>query len=82
MNVKRKFELDELRLKLNQEVELAKIKNMSLVNHDPFSGFGGPQIKLPMFDEDKDSFDAYIACFESLAKCQKWPKDQWSIYLS
>ena len=85
---KRKFELDELRLKLNQEVELTKIKketdeaNMSLVNHDPFSGFGGPQIKLPMFDEDKDSFDAYIARFESLAKCQKWPKDQWSIYLS
>ena len=32
-----------------------------------------------MFDEQKDDFDTFIASFEDLATCQKWPKLQWGI---
>ena len=62
------------------ELEVAHNPDQAPTN--PFSGMGGPQIKLPKFDEERDSFDAFIARFESMATCQKWPKDQWAIYLS
>jgi hypothetical protein len=48
------------------------------------SPFGGlrPQLKLPMFNADKDSFDAFVARFEMMAKSQKWPEDQWALGLT
>ena len=39
---------------------------------NPFSGLFGPQIQLPKFSDEKDSFDAFVARFESVARSQKW----------
>ena len=30
---------------------------------NPFSGLFGPQIQLPKFSDEKDSFDAFVARF-------------------
>ena len=69
------------------ELDMAKVKSqdqdLDITGHmGPFSGLGGPQIKLPMFDEERDNFDAFVSRFENLAKNQKWHKEQWSVYLS
>ena len=81
----RQHELDRLKLENDHKARMAELEgahNPDQAPTNPFSGMGGPQIKLPKFDEEHDSFDAFIARFESMATCQKWPKDQWAIYLS
>ena len=37
---------------------------------------------IPIFDETKDDFDAYLSRFESFAKRKKWPKTDWAMQLS
>ena len=38
--------------------------------------------KMPVFDEERDSIDAFIRRFERHAKLHNWPKEQWSELLS
>ena len=81
----RQHELDRLKLENDHKARMAELEgahNPDQAPTNPFSGMGGPQIKLPKFDEERDSFDAFIARFESMATCQKWQKNQWAIYLS
>jgi hypothetical protein len=65
-----RLRLEEEKLKLEQAKEEDK----------KFGNLG--KSKLPCFDETKDSFDAYIARFESFATLRKWKKEVWSIQLS
>jgi hypothetical protein len=38
--------------------------------------------KLPRFDEQSDDMDAFLARFETFAKCQKWDPSEWAVDLS
>ena len=82
-----KVELEEKKLQLEKEVKMAELKAKEggqapvVKEGDPFRGTG-PHIKLPSFNEEKDSFDAFLTRFENVAVAQKWPENQWAIYLS
>ena len=83
-----KLKLDNEKLKLDND-HAEKMAELEGIQNDqeghpsnPFSGLFGPQIQLPKFNDEKDSFDAFVARFESVARSQKWPTEQWAIYLS
>ena len=38
--------------------------------------------RLPLFNEDKDSLDAYLGRFERYAEGQRWPRGNWATNLS
>ena len=44
--------------------------------------WSAPKVKLPMFQEDQDDMDAYLARFERYATTQKWKNDEWTTHLS
>ena len=63
------------------EMERLKVKREELTRVlGEETKFG--KIKLPMFEEHKDSFDSYISRFENVAKMRKWGKDEWPTHLS
>ena len=69
--------MEEQRQRLEQEkLDLEKLRD-----EDRRSGNLGKS-KLPVFDEKKDSFDAYIARFENFATVRKWDESMWAIQLS
>ena len=78
MAEERKFKLEQERIKLNHELELAKAKQ------DIKAGMGisarVPQ--LPIFQEDRDDTDVYLQRFERFAIIQKWDKANWAMMLS
>ena len=80
-------ELEEKKLQLEKEVKMAELKAKEggqapvVKEGDPFWDTD-PHIKLPSFNEEKDSFDAFLTRFENVAVAQKWPENQWAIYLS
>lgn len=48
---------------------------------------GGPRqstakVKLPVFQEDQDDMDAYLARYERYASTQGWKKEEWATHLS
>ena len=58
-------DLQKRQMEFDQELKLASLKAKSEAGEDvvprsPFSGVGGPHIKLPVFDAEKDNFDAFI----------------------
>ena len=63
-----------------ERIELEKLKVEKLKLEEASSS--KIKSKLPMFNEDKDKFDAYISRFESYAGLRKWKKEEWSIQLS
>jgi len=92
-----KKEHKEIELKLREvELEKAKLENAegseagddsdgasSQGSHTSAArhrGRKGP--KLPHFDEAKDNIDSYLRRFERYADLQKWPKEEWALYLS
>ena len=63
------------------EMERLKVKREELTRVlGEETKFG--KIKLPMFEEHKDSFDSYISRFENVAKMRKWGKDEWPTHRS
>ena len=78
---------EQKKLELEHQYKLEQIKASNAIKGENLevagNPFGGviPQIQLPSFNEEKDSFDAYINRFEMMAKSQKWSKDQWALCL-
>ena len=76
----RQFELKKLREQ--GEFELKKIElECERDNHNGGNGMRAKVPRLPSFNE-RDNMDAYLERFERFAKMQKWPEDEWAIYLS
>ena len=76
----RQFELKKLREQ--GEFELKKIElECERDNHSGGNGMRAKVPRLPSFNE-RDNMDAYLERFERFAKMQKWPEDEWAIYLS
>jgi hypothetical protein len=86
--LKQERELEEQKLNLEREklasqerIEREKVEvQMKKVDHE--QSVSKSKCKLPMFNEEKDKFDAYISRFESVAKLRGWKSDEWSIQLS
>ena len=68
------------------EVEMAKIKleesrNLSVVQESPGHATF-KTAKLPPFNENKDSIDAYLTRFEKHHEAMRTDKSNWAIYLA
>ena len=87
LEIERLTKEKERKLELEHQYKLEQIKASNAIKGENLevagNPFGGviPQIQLPSFNEEKDSFDAYINRFEMMAKSQKWSKDQWALCL-
>ena len=66
------------KLRLEKEIEEAKMKNAS--SSGEHRSAKAP--KLPLFNEDRDDIDAYIERFERYAKAQNWKQTEWATNLS
>ena len=93
-----KMDMEQKRIDLRlQEVALerAKLENADAEANDDSDGASsqgshasatryrcrkGP--KLPHFDESRDNIDSYLRRFERYADLQKWPREEWALYLS
>ena len=78
-----RIRLERDKLKSNEMLEMERLK----VKREELSRVPGEEtkfakIKLPMFEEHKDSFDSYISRFENVAKMRKWGKEEWPTHLS
>ena len=79
----RAHELELLRLKLEYEAQMEKIKNQQSDDKQTHSINGLPKLpKLPVFDDSKDTIDAYLERFERYANIQQWERGDWAIALS
>ena len=73
---KLKLELETERLKL----EIAKQNNSS--EHEKTQQGSAKLPQLPIFDDGKDTIDAYLERFERFAKIHKWEPASWASVLS
>ena len=86
----RQLEMDRVeRESLRQhELEMAKLKvENGTNNQSDQSSLGKMQVqfkpaKLPFFDENKDSIDAFLTRFEKYHTVIKTGKEEWAIYLA
>lgn len=78
-----KQKLDQDREHEDQKLALEKEKFRYQLEQDEERRSGNlGKTKLPVFDESKDKFDAYIARFENYAKARKWKPEIWALQLS
>ena len=70
--------MEQERIKLNHELELAKVKE------DITAGMsiGARVPQLPIFQENRDDINVYLGRFERFAIIQKWDKANWAVMLS
>lgn len=72
--------------KVKQEVELRRLQleaQKTLSGSTVSENICKPAFpKLPVFNEQQDSIDAYLLRFERLATSAKWSKDLWAISLA
>lgn len=78
----RRMELEAERSR--QEFELKKLElQRGRRENDDLAQTVKPSFpKLPVFDENTDSIDAYLLRFERLAASAKWEKEIWAISLA
>ena len=74
------FELQKEKLRLEHERELAKTQMTSKDNEQSHNDINLPD--LPIFEDGKDSMDAFLERFERMAAIRKWDKGRWAIGLS
>ncbi|XP_075749486.1 uncharacterized protein LOC142814527 isoform X1 [Rhipicephalus microplus] len=74
------IELERLRLQQRNETPVqARVESSEREDH----GFRlNPSKLLVAFDERKDDLDAYLHRFETIARSQNWPEQQWATALS
>ena len=75
-----KIRFEAEKLKLQDRIEQAKLDLQREKLED--TSFAKGKNKLPVFNEDKDKFDAYISRFESFAKLKRWKYEEWAMHLS
>ena len=76
-----KIEHERIVAKQKNEIERERLEIDRVKEDDRRAGNFGKS-KLPVFNEDKDTVDAFIARFENFAKLRKWDKSIWAIQLS
>ena len=87
---RREIERTELAAKVAAQAELERQRTLELeIQLKATPGGGQPATsvrssrpKLPRFDEQTDDMDAFLARFETFAKCQRWDKAEWAVDLS
>ena len=70
----REFKLAELRAAADERSATASASASR-------TDFGGPKLKVGLFDETRDKFDAYITKFELVMESQRVPVDARALYL-
>jgi hypothetical protein len=76
-----KIRLEREKIAMQERVEANKLEAQKMKS-DNDSSQSKAKCKLPMFNEEKDKFDAYISRFESVAGLRGWKKTEWPIQLS
>ena len=78
-----RLKLEREKLKSNEAIEMEKLRlKREELQKEPSETTTPGKIKMPPFDEEKDSFDSYISRFENIAGMRKWKKEEWATQLS
>ena len=78
-----RLKLEREKLRSNEAIEMEKLRlKREELQKEPSETTTLGKIKMPPFDEQKDSFDSYISRFESIAGMRKWKKEEWATQLS
>ena len=76
------FQLQQDKLRYEHEEAMAKIKADQANKITDTVNVSATLPDLPVFQDNKDSIDAYLERFERYAKLQKWDATNWAIALS
>ena len=76
------FQLQQDKLRYEHEEAMAKIKADHANKITDTVNVSATLPDLPVFQDNKDSIDAYLERFERYAKLQKWDAANWAIALS
>ena len=76
------FQLQQDKLRYEHEEAMAKIKADQANKITDTVNVSATLPDLPVFQDNKDSIDAYLERFERYVKLQKWDATNWAIALS
>ena len=77
------LEVEREKARANEKVEVEKLKlEREKLARDKEASTGLVKIKVPPFDDEKDTLDTYLSRFESVAEMKKWKKEDMAIHLS
>ena len=77
------LEVEREKARANEKIEVEKLKlEREKLARDKEASTGLVKIKVPPFDDEKDTLDTYLSRFESVAEMKKWKKEHMAIHLS